>query len=44
MNYHEGHAGFRRGDWRNKAWLDRVGRAVQRKAEEYRRHMEVCSV
>lgn len=44
LNYHEGHAGFRRGDWRRKAWLDRVAREVRRKAEDYRRHMEVCEV
>lgn len=44
INYHEGHAGFRRGGWRSKAWLDRVAREVQRKSEEYRRHMAVCEV
>lgn len=42
--YHEGHTGFKRGSWRSKAWLDQVARRVQRQSEEYRRHMEVCSV
>jgi hypothetical protein len=44
LAYHEGHAGWRRGNWRSKAWLLRVARNVERKAEEYRLHMSACSV
>lgn len=43
LAYHEGHAGWRRGTYKSKAWLTRVAREVQRKSEEYNRQMAVCS-
>ena len=43
LAYHEGHRGFARGDWRNKAWLVRVASEVQRKALEYDRHIRACT-
>ena len=42
LAYHEGHAGWRRGGWRGKQWLQRVARQVSRKAEEYERQIAVC--
>ena len=42
LAYHEGHAGWRRGSWRSKQWLQQVARKVQRRAETYRRHIDIC--
>ena len=41
--YHEGHTGYRRGDWRNKAWLRKVASDVHRKAGEFQRHIAACT-
>lgn len=35
LNYHEGWGGYRRGTYRNKAWLLRVASAVQARSERY---------
>jgi hypothetical protein len=43
LAYHEGHTGFQRGSWREKAWLVRAAAQVQHKAEVYRRQMQRCS-
>ncbi|MGM0585221.1 MAG: transglycosylase SLT domain-containing protein [Pseudomonadota bacterium] len=40
--YHEGHAGWQRGGWRQKSWLQRVAGEVRSKADEYDRHMTRC--
>lgn len=42
LNYHEGHAGYRKGSWRSKAWLKREAAKVHRKAAEYDFHMKNC--
>jgi len=42
LAYHEGQAGYRRAGWRDKPWLVRVAGEVQRKADDYRRQIEVC--
>tara|TARA_R110000751_G_scaffold35643_9_gene87601 strand:- start:541 stop:1119 length:579 start_codon:yes stop_codon:yes gene_type:complete len=43
LAYHEGHAGFRSGRWKDKAWLRRVASEVHRKSLEYERHIAVCT-
>ncbi len=43
LAYHEGHAGFRKGSWRSKAWLQREASKVHRKAAEYDRHIAACT-
>jgi hypothetical protein len=42
LAYHEGHTGFERGSWRQKAWLMRAAAQVQHQAEVYRRQMSRC--
>ncbi|MCI4663506.1 MAG: lytic transglycosylase [Neomegalonema sp.] len=42
LNYHEGHAGYRRGSYRRKAWLIRAARRAGRQAERYRKQMRAC--
>ncbi|MGG7568365.1 transglycosylase SLT domain-containing protein [Rhodovulum sp. DZ06] len=42
LAYHEGHAGWRRGNHNAKAWLQRVARDVTRQAERYERHILAC--
>jgi hypothetical protein len=42
LAYHEGHAGWRRGSWRQKTWLTQVASKVHRKAAEYSLHMDAC--
>ena len=43
LAYHEGHAGYRRGNWRNKAWLVRAARQVADQAVLYRSQLGRCS-
>tara|TARA_B100002003_G_scaffold10154_1_gene8739 strand:- start:383 stop:961 length:579 start_codon:yes stop_codon:yes gene_type:complete len=43
LAYHEGHAGYRSGRWKNKEWLRRVAAEVHRKSLEYERHIAVCT-
>ena len=40
--YHEGPAGFRRGKWREKSWLQRVAQRVQRRATRYYDQLVRC--
>jgi hypothetical protein len=42
LAYHEGHAGFQRGSWRGKAWLQGVARKVAATASRYRRQLGAC--
>lgn len=35
LNYHEGQGGYRRGSYKNKAWLMRVARKVEARAKRY---------
>lgn len=42
LAYHEGHAGYNRGTWRNKAWLKRTAQAVQNRAGSYERQLPAC--
>ncbi|MDF2232921.1 transglycosylase SLT domain-containing protein [Albimonas sp. CAU 1670] len=43
LAYHEGHAGFRSGRWKSKAWLRQVAADVHRKSLEFKRHIDVCT-
>lgn len=42
LNYHEGHAGYRRGGWKNKAWLKKAANQVANQAEKYRGQLRRC--
>lgn len=42
LAYHEGHTGFERGGWRQKAWLMRAAAQVAQRAELYRRQLARC--
>lgn len=42
LNYHEGTAGFRRGTYKKKPWLEGVALKVQRRAENYRTQYAGC--
>lgn len=42
LNYHEGHTGFRRGDWRGKPGLQRVATRVADQAVRYRGQLRRC--
>lgn len=42
LNYHEGHAGYRRGRWRGKNWLRDAAAAVDRQARRYAEQMRYC--
>ena len=42
LAYHEGHGGYNRGTYRNKAWLTRVARKVERRAASYRSQLTAC--
>ncbi len=43
LAYHEGHTGFRRGDWRSKGWLQRTATQVADRAVRYRGQFHRCS-
>ena len=43
LAYHEGHAGFRRGGWRNKGWLKQTATQVADRAVRYRGQFHRCS-
>ncbi|MGF1444690.1 MAG: transglycosylase SLT domain-containing protein [Pikeienuella sp.] len=43
LNYHEGHTGFRRGDWQQKDWLQRAAREVAEQAARYRGQLARCA-
>jgi hypothetical protein len=42
LAYHEGHRGFQRGTYRNKAWLMRVARRVDDQAKTYGTQLRAC--
>jgi hypothetical protein len=43
LAYHEGHTGFRRGDWQTKNWLKRTATQVAERAVRYRGQLRRCS-
>jgi len=43
LAYHDGHSGFRRGTYRRKAWLVRISKEVQTRAEMYDEQLMECS-
>jgi hypothetical protein len=42
LAYHEGHAGFQRGSWRGKPWLQSLARKVAATASRYQRQLGGC--
>jgi len=42
LNYHEGHAGFRRGSHNGKPWLLRVADRVEERAFMYQQQLSTC--
>lgn len=42
LNYHEGHVGYRRGDWQQKAWLRAAASRVAAQAVRYRGQLRQC--
>jgi hypothetical protein len=42
LAYHEGHAGYRRGTYRNKSWLLTVAANVRNRAATYERQLASC--
>jgi hypothetical protein len=42
LAYHDGHTGYARGTWRNKAWLVDVAQRVSVRAETYRGQLQNC--
>lgn len=42
LAYHDGHTGFKRGDWRNKKWLQQVATRVADQAVRYRGQIHRC--
>ncbi len=40
--YHEGHTGFRRGHWREKAWLQQAATGVAVQTARYRGQLSTC--
>ncbi|MBY8977743.1 lytic transglycosylase [Rhodobacteraceae bacterium NNCM2] len=42
LNYHEGHTGYRRGNWKNKAWLKRAASQVAKQAKTYQQQLRRC--
>ncbi len=42
LAYHEGHTGFKRGTWKQKAWLKKAASRVTRRAQDYERQLSGC--
>ena len=42
LAYHEGRAGFARGDHKSKPWLRRIAREVDARADLYKAQLQVC--
>lgn len=42
LAYHEGHGGFSRGTFRDKAWLKEAARKVAARSEKYERQLKDC--
>ena len=43
LNYHEGQGGYARGSYKNKAWLIKVSRKVEWRAQRYAAQLQQCS-
>lgn len=43
LNYHEGQAGYRRGTYKKKKWLQNVAAKVDRRAERYQAQLQRCA-
>ncbi|SMP26074.1 lytic transglycosylase [Shimia sagamensis] len=43
LNYHEGHTGYARGNYRNKAWLVKVADDVASRSAKYQSQLRSCS-
>jgi hypothetical protein len=43
LAYHEGHVGYRRGDWQGKGWLQTTATRVADQAVRYRGQLHGCS-
>lgn len=43
LAYHEGHTGYRRGNWKSKTWLKGAAARVQRRAADYGQQLRGCS-
>ena len=43
LNYHDGHTGYARGTYRNKAWLLRVADDVASRSAMYQAQLKSCS-
>ena len=43
LAFHEGHTGFRRGDWKKKQWLQKTAMNVADQAMRYRGQLQRCS-
>lgn len=44
LAYHEGRSGFARGTYRSKAWLTRIAREVDARADRYQQQLVSCSM
>ncbi|MEM8788419.1 MAG: lytic transglycosylase [Pseudomonadota bacterium] len=42
LAYHEGHAGYQRGSYRAKAWLQNTAARVQERADRYAAQLQAC--
>ncbi len=42
LAYHEGHGGYKRGTYNNKAWLVSVARKVEHNSHTYRNQLKIC--
>lgn len=42
LAYHEGHTGYKRGNWRQKKWLRNAASRVASRAEDYERQLSGC--
>ena len=42
LNYHEGHGGYSRGSYENKAWLKRVAKSVDKRSKTYSAQYRQC--
>lgn len=42
LTYHEGHGGYARASYKNKAWLQKVARKVSNQALRYQKQYQLC--
>ncbi len=43
LAYHDGHTGYKRGDWRSKGWLQQAATRVADQAVRYRGQLHRCT-